>query len=89
MTAYCEQQFPNDDPVQVKPFGPPHVASVETFLLGGEGEGDERIDEGATGVELAFIESVDGVGDGVTRLDDDGALPLVHVPKADWQPVPQ
>lgn len=30
---YCEQQFPNEDPWQVKPPVPAQVPSVETFLV--------------------------------------------------------
>ena len=41
---YCEQQFPNEEPLQVKPFVPPQLPSVDTALLlsGAAGEAEAR-----------------------------------------------
>ena len=62
------QQFPKDDPKQVSPVVPPHVASVETFFVGVEAAAeDARVDVRTTRVELA-------------RFEEDTALLPLHVP---------
>jgi hypothetical protein len=37
---YCEQQLPNEEPWQVKPFDPPQLPSVETALLSSGAAGE-------------------------------------------------
>src|SRR5690242_10564486 len=76
---YCEQQFPYDDPLQVKPEVPAQVPSVETFLAAAE--------VAAALVEVALVE-VAGFTVLVAALV--GTAPLLpQLPKPAWQPVPQ
>jgi hypothetical protein len=53
-----EQQLPNDDPRQVNPFAPPHVASVDTFFVGAGAGEDVRVDVRTTEEELDFFVDV-------------------------------
>lgn len=81
---YCEQQFPYDDPLQVKPEVPAQVPSVETFLAAAE--------VAAALVEVALVEvalvEVAGFTVLVAALVETAPL-LPQLPKPAWQPVPQ
>lgn len=70
---YCEQQFPNVEPLHVEPAVPAQVPSVETFLV-------------AVGVGVAAFVLVLTVEAALT--EETAPLP-VQVPKPVWHPVPQ
>lgn len=72
---YWEQQFPNEDPLQVNLEVPPQVPSVETLPA--------AVAEGA-GLVVVVAALV------VEALVVVGAAPLLpQLPRPDWQPVPQ
>tara|TARA_R110002003_G_scaffold44_11_gene3341 strand:- start:46414 stop:46779 length:366 start_codon:yes stop_codon:yes gene_type:complete len=74
---YWLQQFPNVEPVHVKPWVPAHVPSVEAFLVEtGAAEDDTLVEEAALGVlEAAF--------------EEETAPEPEQVPKAELQVEPQ